>query len=418
MKDSKAQKAAKVNEKKIVVAVDVGKTMNYGYFQAPNGEEIKPFPFSNNGQGFNKFWDKLCRFRDKQDFDQIIFGFESSGPYAEPLTAFMSMKPVELVQVNPMHTKKVKELTDNSPNKTDKKDPRVIANIMKLGHTLSVVIPEGASAELRRLNQARERSKRKETVIKNQIQSLMFVIFPEFFEIMSISTKSTQYLIEHHPTPEDIIQLGKKKLSTLLTKVSRGQLGEQRAKKLYDAAQATVGIDHGKTSILIEIDHLLAQLKSEHKYTKKLEKLMSEYSDDINYSKNILSIKGIGITTVAGLLGEVGDFTKYNTGDEILKLSGLNLFEVSSGKHNGQRHITKRGRPLLRKMLYLAAVNTVRAGGIMHNKYQKMLAAGKPKIKSLVAIARKLVPIIFALVRDNTMYDENYQARNNKKMAA
>ena len=45
----------------------------------------------------------------------------------------------------------------NSPNKTDEKDPQVIADIIELGNYLTVVIPEGTSAELRRLTQARER---------------------------------------------------------------------------------------------------------------------------------------------------------------------------------------------------------------------------------------------------------------------
>lgn len=49
-----------------------------------------------------------------------------------------------MVQVNPMHPKRLKELQGNSPNKTDRKDPKVIAHIITLGHALTVVIPEGS----------------------------------------------------------------------------------------------------------------------------------------------------------------------------------------------------------------------------------------------------------------------------------
>jgi hypothetical protein len=52
-------------------------------------------------------------------------------------------RPVTIVQVNPMHTKRIKELNDNSPLKTDDKDPRVIADVLRLGHALRVVVPEG-----------------------------------------------------------------------------------------------------------------------------------------------------------------------------------------------------------------------------------------------------------------------------------
>ena len=56
-----------------------------------------------------------------------------------------------------MHTKRVQEINNNSPLKTDEKDPRVIADIVRLGHALSVVVPEGDAAYLRRLNHTKER---------------------------------------------------------------------------------------------------------------------------------------------------------------------------------------------------------------------------------------------------------------------
>lgn len=79
-----------------------------------------------------------------------------------------------------MHDKRIKELTGNSPNKNDKKDPRVIADVICLGHALTVVVPEGPAAELHRLTQARDRAVEGLTGMSNQLQQLVFVIFPEF----------------------------------------------------------------------------------------------------------------------------------------------------------------------------------------------------------------------------------------------
>ena len=55
-------------------------------------------------------------------------------------------------------------------------------------------------------------------------------------------------------------------------------------------------------------------------------------------------MKGLGVVTVAGLIGEVGDFTKFRTQSEIMKLAGLDLYEISSGKRKGQRRISKTGK--------------------------------------------------------------------------
>jgi transposase len=59
-----------------------------------------------------------------------------------------------------------------------------------------------------------------------------------------------------------------------------------------------------------------------------------------------LSIKGLGTVSLAGLIGKVGDFSKFSTQSEIMKLAGLDLYEISSGKRKGQRRISKRGRSL------------------------------------------------------------------------
>jgi transposase len=136
---------------------------------------------------------------------------------------------------------------------------------------------------------------------------------------------------------------------------------------------------------------------------------MARHLEEIPYSRSIISIKGIGMVTVAGLIGEVGDFSKFHTQTELLKLAGLNLFEVSSGQHKGQLRITKRGRSLMRKLLFFATINMIRKGGIMHESYHRHLQKGMKKMKALIAITRKLLCIIFALVRTQGEYLANYQ---------
>ena len=185
----------------LVATVDIGKSVQYGYFRAPNGNDVKPFAFYNSKKSFGKFWQKLCQFKNQQGLEQTVIGFESTGPYAEPLFHYLKKKPVKLVQVNPVHTKRVKELTGNSPNKSDKKDPRVIADVICLGHALTLVVPEGPAAELRRLTQARQRAIKSRTAMINQLQHLIFVIFPEFLKVLKISTKTARYLIKHYTTP-------------------------------------------------------------------------------------------------------------------------------------------------------------------------------------------------------------------------
>ena len=419
MKKIETKKLKKINEKTLIVTVDIGKTTNTGYGRCPNRKEIKPFEFSNNGQGFKKFWDRMVQAKEANHLEEIVVGFESTGSYGEPLQHFLMKRPVSMVQVNPMHTKRLKELQGNSPGKTDRKDPKVIADIIELGHALTVVIPEGAAAELRRFTQARERAIRRRTALFNQVQDLVFILFPEFLQVMKdIKTRSAQYLLRYYPSSEDIIRCGLEALSSILRRVSRGKLNQERAQALYEASEHSVGLQEGRQAILWEIQELLSEIEFSDKFIEKVEQEMAVLLPEIPYSHSILSLKGIGEVTAAGLIGEVGDFRKFHTIAEVLKLAGLNLFEISSGKHKGNRHITKRGRSLLRKILFFAALNTVRKGGVMHDVYQRHLDQGMPKIKALVAIARKLLGIVFALVRNHSEYIENYSKGETLKLAA
>jgi transposase len=415
-----AKNALRVNWKTLIVSVDIGKTFNTGYLRLVGGGEVKPFEFFNNGRGFRKFWSEICKAIQAFSPNDVVVGFESTGAYGEPLVHYLrSKKGIRLVQVNPMHTKRVKELQGNSPNKTDLKDPRVIADIIELGHGLTLVVPEGAAAELRRLTHARERSVQRRTALFNQLQELMFVVFPEFFQVMKdVKTKSARYLLKHFPTPEQILACGLGPLTDILRKVSRGKLGAERAKSLYEAVQDSVGIREGRESILLEIQEILSHVDSSDRFVSRLEEELCRHLQEIPASRYLLSMNGIGTITAAGLIGEVADFDKFHTISEVTKLAGLDLFEISSGKHRGMRRISKRGRPLMRKLLYFAALNTVRKGGVMHEKYRSYLDRGMIKTKALVAIARKLLGILFALVRDHCEYTKDYSNTANMKAAA
>ncbi len=409
MKEIKTKGCHIVNEKALIVAVDIGKTMNMGYCRCPDRTEVKPFAFQNGYQGFKKFLDVIIQTRNEKRLESVVVGFESTGVYAEPLVHFLRSKDVQIVQVNPLHTRKLKELQDNSPNKTDRKDPRVIADILELGHGLTVVIPEGAAADLRRLTNARERVLQRRTMLFNQLHAMVFVCFPEFLEIMKgVKTRTARYLLKRYPRPADVLGHGLDALIFEFRKVSRGRIGGDRAQSLYEAAKTSVGVQEGSLGLLMDLQECLAGIEQCEYAVAQLEEEMFRCLPAIPYSTLLLSMRGIGKVTVAGIIGEVGDFRNFKRASDLLKYAGLNFYEISSGQRKGNRHITKRGRALMRKLLFLAAVRMVRKGGIMHAHYQRYLQNGMKKVKALVAVSRKLLGIMHALVRDQRVYEDHH----------
>jgi transposase len=417
MRGLRAKRVKTIKEGTLIATIDIGMASNTGYCATADGRDIKPFKFNNTREGFDKFWDMIVINKNRFACGEVVVGYESTGPYGEPLVHYLRSKPVKIVQVNPMHTKRMKEVNDNSPLKTDDKDPRVIADIIRLGHALTVVVPEGDAAYLRRLNNARERHIRERTALLNQLQQLVFLIFPEFKTVIKdIKIKTARYILRSYTTPQSMGVLNKETLGEEMRKKSMGKFGIKDAEALIVLAQGTVGIKEGIAGLVLDVKHILIQLETIESFIAEIESKMEGTLSDISCSIKLLSIKGLGIVSVAGIIGEVGDFMKFGTQSEIMKLAGLDLYEISSGKRKGERRISKRGRSLLRKILYYAAIQTIRKNGIMCEYYINLTSRGMKRIMALVAIARKLLRIIYAIVRDDSEYKADYGLPKRKEI--
>ena len=84
MGSTRSKKVKRINEKTLIASLDIGKVLHYAYFRAPDGSDIKTFSFSNNGPCFKKFWKRLRHFKSQHGLEEVVIGFESSAPYAEP----------------------------------------------------------------------------------------------------------------------------------------------------------------------------------------------------------------------------------------------------------------------------------------------------------------------------------------------
>lgn len=419
MSNRKNRGTREISSDTLIVGVDIGSRVHTAHFTTITNKDLGELSFSNDRRGFEAFWSTMINAKILGGCRDILLGFESTGPYGEPFHHFLSRMSVRQVQVNPMHTKKAKDMCDNTPLKSDKKDSKVIADIIRIGRWISRVEVNGVRASLRRLSNLRSKNVRDRTAHINRLRQSYYLVFPEFSKVIKdIRSKTALYLIKKYPLPEDYESLNVDELSEELRKISRGRFGKKEALALIEEARTSTGIKDGVDAILLEVSQIIEQLELLNGFIFDVEKDIKRILKTVPESKNIMSIKGFKEVTAAAIIGEVGDFAYFNTIDEILKFSGLNLYEVSSGLHKGQVHITKVGRGFLRKTLYFASLNTVRKDGVMHDYYQRCLGRGMAKTKALIAVSRKLLRIIFSLVKNNTMFDENYNKRIIMKKAA
>jgi transposase len=313
-----------------------------------------------------------------------------------------------VVLVNPYHVKKSKELDDNTPSKNDPKDAKTIGGLVREGRFSAVYIPEGVYGELRTLSNLRVQLVAKMNSVKNIITAILDEYFPEFETVFkNIDGKAALHILEQCPFPKGLKQLGITGIVAEFKKAVKRGVGVKRATRLYQAACNTIGLPSNE-GIKLKIRLCLDDFKSLNEQIENVEKEMEKQLIRSGLSEYLLSVKGIGIVSGAGLLGEIGDPSRFVSWKQIRKLAGFNLVTESSGEKKGQQKISKRGRPLLRSYLYQIALVMVAKNKEFSELYRYLLNRKENPLKkkqALIVIAIKLIRMILTLINRKEKYD-------------
>ena len=152
------EKIEQVTDSTMVVGVDIGSQIHYARAFDNRGRELtkRIFSFHNDLEGFNFFnlWAETLKTENKKT--AVLIGCEPTGHYWVAFVKYVNDHQKRLVMVNPFSVKKIKELDDNSPKKTDSKDPKTIAKLVVDGRYSIPYMPEGIYAEIRDLVYSRE----------------------------------------------------------------------------------------------------------------------------------------------------------------------------------------------------------------------------------------------------------------------
>ena len=144
-----------------------------------------------------------------------------------------------------------------------------------------------------------------------------------------------------------------------------------------------------------------------YKTSFKTNKELEEQLKETGFYESIISIKGIGMVSAAMFIGEIGDINRFDSYEQIRRYAGLNLVENSSGKHQGQTTISKRGRGLLRSILYKMAFSMVGHNEEIKQLYKYLTTRKERQLKkkqAMIAVTGKILQIIYTIVTKNEEY--------------
>ena len=404
------QKISQVTETTLIVGVDIGSETNFARAFNWRGQELskKVFRFNNSQEGFQSFLAYINTYTTIASAQQIIVGCEPTGHYWFNLARCLEENNIKLALVNPYHVKQIKELDDNSPKKTDLKDPKTIAKLVVDGRYSYPYLPEGIYADLREAVSSRERIVKELNAITNRIKRWLKIYFPEYLVVYkNFSAESGLTVLETVPLPQDIVQLGPEGVNQLWRDKKLRAVGMKRALTLVEAAHNSIGLPGGSCARM-ELQLLLEDFRTKQSQLEMITEVLEEETLSVPYADKLLAIKGVGLITVAGFLAEVGDVRRFDSPKQIQKLAGLEVKENSSGKHRGRSSISKRGRKRLRKILFQVMLPMIQNNAEFGEIYQYFTTRQKNPLKgkqAIIAAGCKLIRVFYAILKHGVDYD-------------
>jgi transposase len=410
MKNSNVRKLEAITPSTLIVGVDIAKELQWARFVDYRGLELgKALRFYNDKNGFDSILANIETICKNKKLYDVIVGMEPTGHYWKPLANYLIMHGITVVMVNPYHTKRAKELDDNSQTKSDKKDALTIAKLVRDGRYYEVYMPQDIFAELRVLSNSRISLMKRYNALKNTITAVMDEYFPEITTVFKdlLKGKASMQILKVCPFPSLILKSGVDGVLAEIKKAVKKTVGRKKAQELVETAKNSIGVGYGIVSAKLKLELMIEELELLTKQLEQLEIAMEQALADTGFSAIILGIPGIGIVTAASFIGEIGDPMRFDDPRQISKMAGYNLIEDSSGKNKSGTAISKRGRKNLRSILYQMAMTMVAVNDEMKEFYVYLKTRKNNPLKkkqALVVISKKIITVIYNLIKKQREY--------------
>ena len=363
----------------------------------------KPMQFTNSTSGF----DRCVTYLDglgasKSD---LTVGMEATGHYWLALFCRLQDEGYVVTVINPIRTDAMRRFKGSSRVKTDMVDCILIAETLRCGDFKPSKLGDEAMIELKQLTRLHQELKGNVADLKRQIIVALDQVFPEYDSIFSNTFgESSKAFLRRCPTPEECLSIRVDSLAKTLKRASHGKLGRKKADEIKGIAKTSCGISVATSAFSFQIKLLINQIDFIEGQIEEVEEKIRTGLDAIE--PLILTIPGIGYTIGAQIVSEIGDVNRFHNASSIVKYAGLNPSINESGKfYSDKNHITKQGSPYLRRALYLAAMAQLKLNTPFREYYSKKRSEGKSHREALIALARKLVHVIYAVLSKQEPYD-------------
>jgi transposase len=381
------------------VGVDAGKGFHWAHVVNASGEALLSRKVDNDETDLLTLIDEVLSLAET-----VVWATDQPGGSAALLLALLWEREQKVVYIPGLTVDRVRDAY-RGESKTDARDAHIIADQVRMRSDLGELTPgEGGLAELQLLLARRRDLITDRTRAITRLRETLVSLSPALERTLDLNRRSALTLVAHYQTPAQIRRIGRKRLSAYLRK-RRVQGADALARKALSAAEsqsATLPAESVAAQIVAELAEEVLSLKDRiDTLDEELERRYFARPE----ARIVESLPGMGPILEAEFLVAVGDLRAFESADRLAAYAGLVPAARDSGKRVGNHRRMRGGNKVLKRVFYQSAFASLRSAPESRAFYDRKRQQGKKHTQALIALARRRVTVLWAMLRDGTTFE-------------
>jgi transposase len=379
--------------------VDVGKEFHWVHILDALGRQLLSRKVENDEADILKLIDEALSLAE-----EIVWAVDQSGGSAALLLALLWERDQRVLYVPGLTVDRARDAY-RGESKTDARDARVIADQARMRSDLSELrAGEQELAELQLLLARRRDLVADQTRSVTRLREALLSLFPALERALDLNSKGPLILLTHYQTPAKLRRAGHKRVASYLRNRSVKGSASVAHKALSAARSQSVTLPGQEVASRI-VAELAAEVLSLKERIESIDEEIGQRFFVRPGARILISLPGMGPILGAEFLVAVGDVSAFESADRLAAYAGLVPAVRDSGKRVGNRRRMRGGNKTLKRVFYQSAFSSLRGCAESRAFYDRKRAEGKRHTQALIALARRRVNVLWAMLRDGTTFE-------------
>jgi len=376
-------------------------------------EHIGEIEISNNLKGFQRLvaYVEKCQAKKKLKHLTPLYGLEDVTHYGRNLAVYLLDREHPVKEVNSALSY-MERMSYPSVKKNDMWDARcVCAVLMRRYELLPDADPKDYYWIMKQLVHRRNALVKAKSALLQQFHEQIQYDYPSYKKFFfEVECKTSIAFFEQYPSSQTLEGTSVEELAEFLRIPSHNACSTKRAEKILELVEGDAvkahnyqfGRDFIIQSMMRNIRFILDELGRINKLQKKLVK-------EVNY--HLETLPGVNTVTACALIAQIGDISRFKSADKLANYAGVAPLCFSSGGKGKNVQNKTQGNRELYSVLYLLAMQQIHVNTkgqarnpVLRTYFESKVSGGKTKIQALLCIMRRLVNIIYSMMKNQTAY--------------